>query len=287
MPTITTIRSLLDIADSFDAFCIDMWGVVWDGHRFFDGVLEVLAQLKAHGKTIFILSNSTEPRKTAEDHYAQHGLFLKTHYDGFLSSAYVLEQEVEKGFFERLTGQPNYAFYLIGNKPAALFQRVARHITPDMDMADFVYLGSPSAPDKPALDIAHLLPDMREALKRGLPAVVANPDYYAFKGDVKYCVQGLTGVWYADHGGRVMWVGKPYPLIYEYALNLIQKPAKRCLMIGDTLRTDIMGGHQAGMKTLLVTGTGMTAADLTAGTDLETLCRTENVTPDYTIERFR
>lgn len=286
MSKITPIHSILDIADSFDACCIDMFGVIWEGTRFFDGVFDVLAELKNRGKQIYVLSNTTDPKKQAEEKYATYGLRLGIHYDGFLSSGSVLETEIEKGFFERFAGKKDYRFYMIGYKPTTLFQNILEHMTTDMNAADFIYLGSPSTRDSTALNINHLIPEMEQAVQRRLPAILANPDYHAFKGDVKYCTQGLLGKWYEEHGGSVKWIGKPFPLVYEYALNYIQKPANRVLMIGDTLRTDIAGGNRAGMKTLLITGTGITASALQQGLDLQTLCRIDGAIPTYIIERF-
>ncbi len=286
MSTIKSIHSILDIADSFDAFCIDMFGVIWDGTKFYPNVFDVLAELKNRGKKVYILSNATEPKQQAEEKYATFGLHLNTHYDGFLSSGAILEMEIEKGFFDRFAGKSDYRFYMIGYKPHTLFQNIENHLTQDMRTADFIYLGSPSTKQNAALNIDHLLPELEQAVRLHLPAIVANPDYHAFKGPIKYCAQGTTAKWYEEHGGTVTWIGKPYPLVYQYALDFLKRPANRVLMIGDTLRTDIAGGKAAGMKTLLITGTGMTAASLQQGLDLQTLCRLDGVIPDYTIERF-
>jgi len=287
MSEIKQIQSILEITPKLDACCIDMFGVLWDGTQFFPNALNTLYHLKQAGKKIYILSNATEPQKQAEEKYASFGLKVGIHYDAFLSSGTVLEMEVEKGFFERFSGKKNYRFYMIGNKPHTLFQNIADHMTPDMNAADFVYFGSPSTKETAALNIDHLMPELEQALSLNKKAVIANPDYHAFKGPIKYCAQGTMGKWYEDRGGSVYWIGKPYPLIYQYALNFLQCPAHRVLMIGDTIRTDIAGGKNAGMKTLLITGTGITASALQQGLDLQTLCRMEEATPDYQIERFQ
>lgn len=287
MSEIKRIHSVLEIANHFNAFCIDMFGVLWDGTCFYPSVFPVLEHLKQAGKKICILSNATEPKQQAEEKYASFGLKLGTHYDGFLSSGTVLEMEVERGFFERFAGKKDYRFYMIGYKPHTLFQNIADHMTSNMQEADFIYFGSPSTKETAALNIDHLIPELEQALRLHKKAVLANPDYHAFKGPVKYCAQGTMGKWYEDHGGSVHWIGKPFPLIYQYALNFLNCPAHKALMIGDTLRTDIAGGKNAGMKTLLITGTGITASALQQGLDLQTLCRMEEATPDYQIERFQ
>ena len=57
-------------------------------------------------------------------------------------------------------------------------------------------------------------------------------------------------------------------------------------MVGDTLRTDIMGGHNAGMRTVLITGTGMTADDLKSGKTIAELTAENKVVPDYLLDHL-
>jgi len=52
-------------------------------------------------------------------------------------------------------------------------------------------------------------------------------------------------------------VGKPSPIAYETALELIDAPTERILMIGDRLETDIAGAVKAGIDTAyLLSGVG-------------------------------
>ena len=286
MSQIENISSVLQIASLFEAFCIDMFGVIYDGTAFYPQALTALEHLKKQGKKIYILSNATKPAAQLEEESALKGLLKTIHYDAFLSSGSVLEKEVANGFFERLSHKKDYRFYMIGFKPHTLFADIENHLTNDMNQADFIYFGSPSSHHKIALNLNHLLPELEQALSLQKTAVLANPDYHAFQGETKYCAQGSMGKWYEEHGGKVIWIGKPFPLIYQYAEQLAATPASHMLMIGDTIRTDIVGGKNAGMKTLLITGTGITADAFRNGLDLQTLCRLEGATPDYTIERF-
>ena len=52
-------------------------------------------------------------------------------------------------------------------------------------------------------------------------------------------------------GGKVTWIGKPYPEIYREAARLIGNPP-RILCIGDSPEHDVAGGRNAGFSTLLV-----------------------------------
>jgi ribonucleotide monophosphatase NagD (HAD superfamily) len=49
-----------------DTFLLDMWGVMHNGHEPYKGVLETVKELKAAGKKLIILSNSSKRRDDSE-----------------------------------------------------------------------------------------------------------------------------------------------------------------------------------------------------------------------------
>jgi NagD protein len=53
-------------------------------------------------------------------------------------------------------------------------------------------------------------------------------------------------------------VGKPNPLMFRTALNHLDVHSEDTVMVGDNLRTDIRGGIESGLETVLVLS-GMTA----------------------------
>ena len=55
-------------------------------------------------------------------------------------------------------------------------------------------------------------------------------------------------------------------------------------MIGDTLRTDIKGANNAGIKSVLCLETGITKNEIDNGTELEDLIKNEGVVVDYLIK---
>ncbi|MFX6760178.1 hypothetical protein ABTH30_25075, partial [Acinetobacter baumannii] len=52
------LRGLAPIADRYDGFILDVWGVLHDGERLYPGVDNALQRLKAAGKRIVLLSNA-------------------------------------------------------------------------------------------------------------------------------------------------------------------------------------------------------------------------------------
>jgi len=53
-------------------------------------------------------------------------------------------------------------------------------------------------------------------------------------------------------GVSAFFVGKPNPLMLRLALNSICAHSERTVMVGDRMDTDIIGGVQTGMETILV-----------------------------------
>jgi arabinose operon protein AraL len=52
-------------------------------------------------------------------------------------------------------------------------------------------------------------------------------------------------------------IGKPSLLVVDTALKRLGRQTNECLMVGDSLETDILMGRRAGMRTVLVL-TGVT-----------------------------
>ena len=108
------------------------------------------------------------------------------------------------------------------------------------------------------------------------PAVCCNPDRLMITSQGLQPAPGAIAALYEEMGGRVNWIGKPYPEIYRQAAALIGNP-KRVLCIGVSPEHDIAGGQAAGFITLL------TMTGVSAGRDLATV----EPRPDYFMEAFR
>jgi phospholysine phosphohistidine inorganic pyrophosphate phosphatase len=93
---------------------------------------------------------------------------------------------------------------------------------------------------------------------------------------------GMTRYWRAEDGLRLdagafvraleyaagrtaIVVGKPDPAFYRAAVDALQVPADRVVMIGDDIRTDIEGAQRAGLAGVLVRTGKYSPADLTGG----------------------
>ena len=55
------LRGMRDIANNYDGYVVDLWGVVHDGIAVFPGVIKTLQKLRAAAKKLVFLSNA--PRR--------------------------------------------------------------------------------------------------------------------------------------------------------------------------------------------------------------------------------
>ncbi len=104
-------------------------------------------------------------------------------------------------------------------------------------------------------DYAATLVEMKA---HGLAMICANPDKVVKKGTrILYCAGALAEA-YAGLGGTVLMAGKPYPPIYDLALQMAESIAGHAisrdgiLAIGDGPETDIRGAAAYGISAVLV-----------------------------------
>lgn len=275
------INSLLDISDSFDTYFVDMFGVIWDGYNFYPEVPVLFAALKAKGKKIVMLSNATMLTFQMEAKAAAHGLMRGTHYDDFITSGEVFFQKIRHGFLTEFADKKDFTFYVIGTDNHTLFEDVSSHQTRELEKADFIYISSLDTAEGYAFTLDRFIPEMQRGIALKKPAICANPDVTVVRDNVPHFVNGAAAGWYENHGGKVLYIGKPYPEIFEYALDRTESICAKSVMIGDSLSTDILGANRMQMASVLITKTGVTADNLKGDVSLEDLCQKMNACPTF------
>ena len=63
---------------------------------------------------------------------------------------------------------------------------------------------------------------------------------------------GVLAALTAATGVKPMSIGKPQPILYQQALDILNTPPERTVAIGDRLDTDILGAVNAGISSILV-----------------------------------
>ncbi len=240
-----------DISDGYSGFIIDQWGVLHDGVKAYDGVINCLTELKERHKYIIILSNSGKRAQTNADRLSELGITSDL-YDGIITSGEVTWQgldEQSEGYFKD-----------IGKKCVLISRGGDRTIVDGLDIevvenpknADFLIISGSDAPDKILEDYEPLL---KESARYNLKAICANPDSLGIMGGQNIMGPGTIAARYKDFGGIVEYIGKPHQPIYQHCIRLLQKEdiyPGQTVMVGDTMAHDILGGSLANIDTCLV-----------------------------------
>jgi HAD superfamily hydrolase (TIGR01459 family) len=275
------LELLSSVAERFDAAVLDQWGVLHDGNKAPPGAVDAVRAMFAAGKKLVVLSNSARLGSDA------FGRLITLGYDPAWFTGVVTSGETVRDLL-RDRADPFFAslgrsVYLIAREPT-LIEGLDYRQAVDLDDADFILLGSSTAPEMSLeKDYAALLSD---AASRGLPMVCANPDRIGIAGTGFIEGPGTLAAFYEQQGGVVRYVGKPHPEVYARAAALLGGlPMNRIVAVGDSIEHDIAGGYAAGCLTAFVEG-GIHKAELTESGGLARVCRRYGVTPDFTIPKL-
>jgi ribonucleotide monophosphatase NagD (HAD superfamily) len=133
--------------------------------------------------------------------------------------------------------------------------------------------------------------DIEKIAHQNIPLLCANPDRFAHEGNPPRLVvrQGLIAELAKAKGADVYFIGKPFPLVYEKALDLFSRKVSKdkILMVGDTPETDIRGARTIGLSTALVIKTGVIKERIGEENALHFIQQlSELEQPHHLIERF-
>ncbi|MEM7566419.1 MAG: TIGR01459 family HAD-type hydrolase [Pseudomonadota bacterium] len=265
------IASLSDVSGRFDAYLIDQFGVLHDGVRPYPGAIAALRGLKETGARIALVSNSGKRAASNIARLRKLG-FPDESYDAFITSGEVAWSLLRSGAVYVPAGA-NVLHIARGEDRSAL-EGLDLSPTDDPEACDLVLIAGSEA-ERVLIEAYEAR--LAEPASRRVPALCTNPDIVMLTADGPRFGAGEIARRYEAMGSRVTWIGKPYPAIYEAAMDALGHPDPlRTLCIGDSLEHDIAGGQSIGAQTLLVTG-GIPLDEAAA----------ERIRPTYVAPAFR
>ncbi len=283
-------QGISDISDSYMGFIIDQWGVLHNGEKPYEGVIECLKELKSRGKFIIILSNSGKRAEANKERLKKIGIGPSL-YDVLLTSGEMAWQgmhDQDEGFFQNL-GKKVYIISRGGD--TTIVDGLDVEIVDDVKKADFLVISGADSPEKTLEDYE---PILREAVRRQIKALCANPDSLGVMGKLNIMGPGTLARRYQDFGGVIHYIGKPHQPIFQKCIRMFQEKEiypGQTIMIGDTMAHDILGGQLVDIDTCLVKSGLHNAVFRTATTPLETnkvlnMLSTQynNVRPKYLVD---
>lgn len=284
-------EDIFSIVDLYDTFFIDMYGVLFDGSELYSGALAALKKLKRMGKKVVLVSNTSQLSEDAMRGYTERGMSCGVHYDHFVTAGELLHHVLihDKDVFSKQIGKEFHTIKCLFMGNANVFKDTGISKSETYEEADLIYVASPRAhygsvrldnlydendnkveieeildkdwktlkDDHNRQGLAEFALQLEKLAALGKILFLSNPDVFApFRiDDGKHSVatQGAIGFYYEKFfGGKVLYFGKPYVEIFDFAKQVSSSESDRILMIGDTLWTDVLGAHNAGIDSALV-----------------------------------
>jgi HAD superfamily hydrolase (TIGR01459 family) len=241
------VEGLHPLADRYDLILCDVWGVLHNGVKAYEGASDALTRFRARGGRVVLVSNAPRP-----------GSSVGTQLDGFNVPRTAYDAIVTSGDLTRLAIQER-------------IDRVVHHIGPPRDMpiyegldvrfgsieeADYVVCSGFDNDEEETVE--DYRPQLEAMLRRSLLMVCANPDLIVERGHMILPCAGTIALAYEEMGGAVFYAGKPHGPVYDRALTVASDlaghpiPKERVLAIGDAIRTDIAGAAGFGINSLMI-----------------------------------
>ena len=235
---IKKLDHLSRIYNEYDAFLIDLWGVMHNGIKLYSSALEVIQKLDENNKKIIFLSNAPRPNYKVKEFLKKLNMEEK-----FLKNILTSGEAARNSLKEKKFGKK--FFHLGPPRDQSLFFEFKENKT-TLENCDFILCTG-------------LLDEEEENLKfyenllknfKNKKFICTNPDLTVHRGsDEEYCAGKIAQV-FEGIGGSVIYFGKPYKEVYLSCLDMSQKT----LVIGDNLKTDIKGANNMKLDSIFITG---------------------------------
>ena len=258
------LSHLSEVYGLYDAFIIDLWGVMHDGINLNSGAVEAVKNLNKNNKRITFLSNAPRPNKSV----------IK--------------------FLRKLKMDEKYFKYVLTSGEAAVKSLRERkfgikffHLGPERDMSMFTGLEKNKASleesdfilctglfDEHEDDLNYYKELLKDHISKKI--ICTNPDLIVHRGSEEELCAGAVAEVFKSLGGKVVYFGKPYKEIYDLCL----KKNERTLVIGDNLNTDIRGANNLHLDSLFITG-GVHRSEYKNDNELNNLLKKHKVKIQY------
>jgi len=240
------------LADRYDGFVLDLWGVIHDGVSPYPGAVDCLHRLRAAGKTCVLLSNAPRRGYAAESMLAKMGI-QPTLYTGIMTSGEAAHLALAQRQDAWFAGLGRHVFHIGPERDRNLMDELDLMRVESPGEASFVLNTGPDDHAGPG-SMADFEDMLQECRRAGLPMICANPDLEVIRGGIRVICAGALAARYEAIGGEVRSLGKPDPAIYGPVMAMLGTPRGRTLAVGDSLRTDIAGAAAAGLDSCWVLG---------------------------------
>ena len=231
-------EGLRSIIANYDIFYIDLWGVVHNGIALHNKAIEALEEISKAKKEYILLTNAPRPNKSVQLTLEKMGMD-KVIRDRVYSSGEAALSYLKKNYL-------NQKFYHIGPpRDFDLFIDFKKNKIKDINESSYLLCtGLFENADDSLNYYKELFKDHTDK-----KMICTNPDLIVDKGSKREMCAGSVALVFEKMGGSVVYFGKPFPEVYNQAID---NKNKKILSIGDNLNTDIKGANLLNYDSLII-----------------------------------
>ena len=231
-------EGLKSIADNYQLFYIDLWGVIHNGISLHNEEILALKELKRKKKEYVLLTNAPRPNDTVKVFLEKMGMDkeIRNHVftSGEASLNYLRENLEDKKFFH--VGPP---------RDFDLFEDFKDNKSKIIENCEYILCTGLYDDHNKDLNFYKSL--FEKDINKKM--ICTNPDLIVDRGNVRELCAGSVAMVFEKLGGEVVYFGKPYPEVYNQS---IENKNKKILSIGDNLNTDIKGANLLNYDSLII-----------------------------------
>ena len=231
-------EGLKSIVENYDIFYIDLWGVIHNGINLHQNAIEALEEITKAKKNYVLLTNAPRPNKTVNKFLEKMGMKKeireKVYSSGEAALNYLKKNSLEEKFYH--VGPP---------RDFDLFLDFKKNKT--IDIKESSYLLCTGLLENQSEDLNYYKELFKDHINKKM--ICTNPDLIVDRGEKRELCAGSIALVFEKMGGEVVYFGKPFPEVYNQAIN---NEGKKILSIGDNLNTDIKGANLLNYNSLII-----------------------------------
>lgn len=250
-----------------EVYIFDLDGCIYSGNELYGGSNDVLNKIRTDGKKIiFLTNNSTHTSSELREKLLGMKLDIKEE-DTVFTATDLVGKYLFRSYGKR-------SIKVIGTRSLENALRDSGHIVYPLEcdtVADYLVIGRDVD-----FDYEKMYKGAKE-VRRGTKIMTVNgdishPDMEGYSVPESGVLSKVIRVLAENEEHEVC--GKPTAYVYEYILEKLKVEAKKCVMVGDNLLTDIKGAVQAGMNSIWISH----GKDVPKGSE---------VVPQYTVKNIK
>jgi len=231
-------KGLKSIVENYDLFYIDLWGVIHNGIDLHKNAIGALEEITKANKDYVLLTNAPRPNKTVNNFLEKMGMNEEIREKVYSSGEAALNY-LRKNFLEE-------KFYHVGPpRDFDLFLDFKKNKT--IDIKESSYLLCTGLFEEQDVDLNYYEELFKDHINKKM--ICTNPDLIVDRGKKRELCAGSVALVFEKIGGEVVYFGKPFPEVYNQAIN---NKGKKILSIGDNLNTDIKGANLLNYDSLII-----------------------------------